>query len=105
MAAAGKPSLPSPPSFAGTIYCGHDNNRVVVNVRSYAKHSFPVAGGCVWQHIDNVTPAEAGCRTVDGQRHGGKVNDHRGTAKCFDTNPCKAVGDGSELQMLILRDP
>ena len=85
--------------------CGGHNNRVIVNVGSRGKHSFPVDQHCPWQHVNNIPPAEAGCRTVDGRRDGRKVEDHRDTANCFDKNPCKVVGDDLELQMLIMRDP
>lgn len=85
--------------------CGDINNRVRVNVRTHRKHSLPVAGGCAWQHIDNVTPADAGCRTIDGRKDGRRVEDHNDTATCFDVNPCKVIGDDRVLQMLILRDP
>lgn len=75
---------------------------MLISIGSYAKHSFPVGRRCAWQHVDNVTPAGAGCGAIDGR----KVEDHRDTAKCFDTNPCEVVGhDDRELQMLILRDP
>eukprot|EP00752_Nemacystus_decipiens_P008641 g7715.t1 len=80
-------------------------DRVLVSVRNRRKHSFPVGSECPWQHIDNITPAEAGCSTIDGREDGRRVEDYRDTAKCFDANPCKVVGDEREKQMLILRDP
>ena len=100
------PALPflALPLFA-PMGCGATPTRVIVNVRGHSKHSFPVDRKCPWQHIDNVTPAEAGCLTVDGRNDGRRVGDHRDTARCFDVNPCEVVGDDRELQMLILRDP
>eukprot|EP00903_Cladosiphon_okamuranus_P015388 g14213.t1 len=80
-------------------------DRAVVSVRKFGKHSFPVSRGCPWQHIDNVTPADAGCRTIDGRQHGRRVKGHMDTATCFDANPCKVAVDDRELQMLIMRDP
>lgn len=72
---------------------------VSVTISSLYKHDLPVSKKCPWQHVDGVTPAGKGCKTVAGR----PVRNHTDTAKCLHETPCK-IKD-SRLQMLILRDP
>ncbi|CBN79477.1 hypothetical protein Esi_0254_0001 [Ectocarpus siliculosus] len=74
-------------------------DKVSIMVSSLFKHDLPVPPSCPWQHVDNVTPENKGCTTVNGRR----VGNYTDTVECLQQHPCRIVDD--RIQMLILRDP
>ncbi|CAM9993163.1 unnamed protein product [Ectocarpus fasciculatus] len=74
-------------------------NKVSIAVSSLFKHDLPVPPNCPWQHVDNITPENKGCTTVNGRR----VGNYADTVECLHQHPCRITDD--RIQMLILRDP